>query len=149
MVNKPRIDFYAKPFLLTIAVLLVNYYVTYGLNIGYSYVFFDFIKVSIFYNFIKLSVYIVIGYIFWDERGKSFLLIIVLSVFVFFIEHVLFHVFHLVLSHNSNVVGDVFPTLIGSFLFFIPFIVLLLYLGRALKRVLTKKENNNKGQTTV
>ena len=126
---------FMKLFGVTLIILLINYYVTYGTSLKYS---------SFFYNFIKLSVYAVLGYITQGGQIKNFLPIVVLGVIVFFTEHVLFRIFHLALAKRLYALDDVSPILFGSFLLFIPVVVLLLYIGRVIRQ---KVESDKWSQT--
>ncbi len=118
-----------KLFGVTLIILLINYYVTYGTSLKYS---------PYLYNFIKLSAYVVLGYITWNGRTKNFLPVALLGVIVFFTEHVLFRIFHLALAKRLYALDDMSPILLGSFLLFIPVVVLLLYIGKVTRQRVEK-----------
>ena len=127
-----NVGLYIKLFFIAVFVLLINYYLAYGASVNYP---------SLLYNFIKLSIYFVAGYIFGQHNIRNFLALALLSISIFFIEHVLFRVLHLVLVSREYAINDAMEMLIGSFLFFIPFIILLLYLVKITRKHVEGRKN--------
>ena len=117
--------------LVTLLILSVNYYVTYGLNRLYS---------PLIFNFIKLSVYVPFGYVLSSCNRQSFLSVAILSVLVFFTEHVLLRVFHFALVQRLYVLENALSTLLFSFALFVPVIVFLAYIGSVAKRKIARND---------
>lgn len=131
--NKFEWDQYKTVILVTLLILSMNYYVTYGVNLEYS---------SLFYNFIKLSVYVPFGYVLSSYDRQKFFTIAILSVLVFFTEHVLLRVLHFALAKRLYALEDAFSILLFSFLLFVPVIVFLAYIGRVARRKMDRKIKN-------
>lgn len=129
--NNVNLSFRLKVCGVVLIALFINYYLAYGLNINFG---------SFLYNFVKFFVYLVIGYSCLDVQRKNTLIVYVLGLSAFFTEHILFRIAHLALMERLSALGEVFPILFGSFLLFVPVILLLVYIGGAARRRKERKQ---------
>lgn len=135
--NNINLLFRVKVCGVVLTALFVNYYVAYGSDIDYN---------SFLYNFVKFFVYLVIGYFCRDVQGKNTFTVYILAFSAFFTEHVLFRIAHLALMERLSALGEVFPILFGSFLLFVPVILLLVYIGGAARRIAIKRDKGSASQ---
>lgn len=95
---------------------------------------------NVMYNAVYLLIYVILGWTLTRYTSIGKVQVMILSVSIFFFEHVILKAVHLVILEKLEELFSGLETLLLSFLFFTPVIVLLTFLGSWIAKKTTIKE---------